>query len=100
MGVPVDALAPRPEHDRHAGRVGMSLLTAAGLPELLARDEDDYVRLAPSLAHDGARLDSLRAGLRERVVNSPLCDTAAFGARLGDAIRMVWREWCHGADGV
>ena len=42
MGVPVVTLAG----SRHAGRVGMSLCQAVGLPELVAQDADDYVRIA------------------------------------------------------
>jgi predicted O-linked N-acetylglucosamine transferase (SPINDLY family) len=42
MGVPVVTLAGR----THAGRVGMSLLGAAGLGDLVARDAGEYVRIA------------------------------------------------------
>ena len=42
MGVPVVARTG----DRHAARVGESLLRTAGLAEWLARDDDDFVRTA------------------------------------------------------
>ncbi len=90
MGVPVVTLAG----DRHAGRAGLSLLTAAGLPELIAATHDDYVSLATSLASDGSRLAALRAGLRDRVARSALCDAPGVAARFGDALRSLWREWC------
>ena len=73
MGVPIVTLMGRV----HAGRVGASLLTAAGVPELIARDEADYVRIAADLARDAARLWELRTTLRERV-RTGLCDAARF----------------------
>src|SRR4029079_9990290 len=55
MGVPLVTLRGL----AHAGRVGASLLAAAGLEELIAPDEDAYVPIAKSLAADGARLAAL-----------------------------------------
>ncbi len=60
MGVPVVTLAG----NRHAGRVGVSLLTNIGVPELIAKDETDYIRIATTLAQDPARLAAYRATLR------------------------------------
>jgi len=74
MGVPVVALAG----DRHAARVGASILTHVGLPELVARDASDYLRIAASLADDRLRLRDLRHELRPRFAASPLAD----GSRL------------------
>jgi predicted O-linked N-acetylglucosamine transferase (SPINDLY family) len=93
MGVPVITLASLPF--THAARVGASLLHAVGLDELVASDEDALVRVAADLAGDRARLRALRAGMRARMVASPLCDRAAFGVRFGDALRRAWREWCQ-----
>ena len=60
-----------------AGRVGASLAHAVGLPELVARDVDDYVAMSIALGRDPAR----RAALRERLAtegrSSPLFDTVA-----------------------
>ena len=54
-----------------AGRVSASLLTAAGLPELIAESADDYERLALELARDPARLKAARDKL---AAGSPLFD--------------------------
>lgn len=93
MGVPVVTLAGRV----HASRVGVSLLTAVGVPELIAADRDGYVRLAVELAGDPARLARLRAELRERVRSSILCDSPGYARRVEGVLRDTWRAWCGGA---
>jgi protein O-GlcNAc transferase len=90
MGVPLVSL----RGDRHAARVGASLLTAVRLPELIAETPEDYVGVAARLADDLDRLGALRAGLRQRVHSSPLCDGAGFARAVERAYRAAWREWC------
>lgn len=90
MGVPVVALAG----DRHASRVGASLLHAAGLGELVARDDDGFVRIAAGLGNDRGRLAEFRRTLRPRLFASPVCDGARFCRRFEGALRGMWREWC------
>ncbi len=65
-----------------AGRVAQSLLVAVGLPELAARDVDDYVALAVDLARDDARRARLRAYLTGPGRASALFDTAETTAAL------------------
>jgi predicted O-linked N-acetylglucosamine transferase (SPINDLY family) len=90
MGVPVVTLAG----DRHAARVGASLLTAAGHPEWIASSPEDYARIAANLAADRSRLASLRSGLRQDLRRSPLLDYPAQAERLGAALRSCWADWC------
>ena len=90
MGVPVVSL----RGDRHAARVGTSLLAAAGCPELLAEDTEGFVRIAGALATDRARLAQYRAGLRARLRGSTLLDAQAYAARFHGALRHAWREHC------
>jgi predicted O-linked N-acetylglucosamine transferase (SPINDLY family) len=90
MGVPVVALAG----DRHAARVGVSILTHVGLREFIATTPDDYVRTAAGLAADRARLVALRASLRRRMADSPLCDGAAFTRDIEATYRAMWETWC------
>lgn len=93
MGVPVVTL----RGDRHAARVGASLLTHVGLAELIAEDEDAVIRIASDLAAAPERLAALRAGLRVRVAESPLCDSAGFARDVEDAFGAMWRAWCASA---
>ncbi len=90
MGVPVVTIAG----DRHAARVGASLLSAAGLSELVAHDATGFVRISGELARDRSRLAALRSGLRERMRASVLMDQAAYGARFFGALRQEWVRWC------
>ncbi len=88
MGVPVVTLAG----GVHASRVGVSVLKAAGPEELVARDEREFVSIASSLARDRARLESWRAGLRDRVRASALMDATAHARAMEDAYRAMWAE--------
>lgn len=83
MGVPVVSLAGR----THPSRVGLSLLNAAGLPELAGRTREQFVAIAAELASDPARRAVLRSTLRGRVLGSPLCDARGFAARFLAALR-------------
>ncbi len=83
MGVPVVCVAGA----MHASRVGLSLLNAAGLPELCAADIDGYVRIAGELASDPTRLSELRRTLRGRLAKSVLCDERAYAERFERAVR-------------
>jgi predicted O-linked N-acetylglucosamine transferase (SPINDLY family) len=90
MGVPVVTM----QGDRHASRVGASLLTAIGHPEWIAPTPDDYLRIASELANDKARLAAARASLREKMRHSSLLDHAGQTRRFGEALRACWTEWC------
>lgn len=99
MGVPVVTLTG----DRHAARVGTSLLTAVGFTAGIARDADDYVLTAVQLASLPDLLKHLRYRLRHEIVASPLFDGARLARSFGDAMEELWREWSvtgHTARGV
>ena len=89
MGVPVVTFAG----DGHVGRVGASILTAAGLSGLIADDRDGYVAAAVRLAERRER-DVAGSALRARVAGSALCDEAGFARDLEAAYRDMWRRWC------
>ena len=86
MGVPVVTLAG----DRHASRVGLSILAAVGLTELVAHSADEYVAIAVGLAGEPAKLEDLRRGLRVRLAESALTNGKAFTADLEQAYRDMW----------
>jgi len=88
MGVPVLTVGG----STHASRVGVSLLSAIGLEELIASDRQHYITKAVALAADRARLTTLRSSLRERVRQSPLCDGPAYARRFEALLRELWRR--------
>jgi protein O-GlcNAc transferase len=79
-----------------AARVAASLLSALGLPELIANDLASYERMALELAHDPARLAFTRAKLAERRLKSPVFDTAAITRNLESAYAEMWRRHVAG----
>jgi predicted O-linked N-acetylglucosamine transferase (SPINDLY family) len=89
MGVPVLTLAG----DRHAARVGVSLLGHLGLTELVADSPDEYVNIAHDLASDPGKLERLRLDLRPRMQRAPLTDLAGFVHALERGYRAAWRHW-------
>ncbi len=90
MGVPVIAL----EGDRHAGRVGKSLLGRVGLMDLVADSPAAYVEIAVALAADPRRIQEIRASLRDTMAGSCLCDGPGFARAMEDAFRRMWGRWC------
>jgi protein O-GlcNAc transferase len=94
MGVPVVTLLG----DRHAGRVGASLLTQVGLTDLIAPSVEAYIDIASALAADPARLAALRHTMRERLSKSPLCAPQAFARKIEAIYRDLWQRHCASVD--
>lgn len=89
MGVPVLTLAG----DRHASRVGVSILANLDLaPALVAHNADEFVAKAAALAARPATLAELRSTLRMRLASSPLLDGADFARKLEAAYLRMWEE--------
>lgn len=75
------------------GRVAASLLTALGMPELIATDLADYEKRAIELASDRPRLAAIRERIKRQRETSPLFDTARFTRNLEAAyVKMMDRQ--------
>jgi len=85
-GVPVLTCAGR----TFAARVATSVLTTAGLPELITRDLSEYENRALQLAREPERLRALRQRLAEQ--RSPLFDTATYCRQLERAYSDMWAK--------
>ncbi len=87
MGVPVVTLVG----EKPAARMGLSILSALGLTELIAHTSTEYVDICVKLAHDTAYLQQLRANLRTQMQNSPLMDAVTFTNHLEAAYQQMWQ---------
>jgi protein O-GlcNAc transferase len=88
MGVPVLSRCG----DRFLAHAGESLLRTAGLADWVAADDHDYVAKAQAFAADLPQLARVRAGLRQQLLVSPLCDAPRFAAHLGAAFSGMWQQ--------
>jgi predicted O-linked N-acetylglucosamine transferase (SPINDLY family) len=95
MGVPV---VTRPG-ETFAGRHALTHLSTVGFTETVARDLDHYVDLAVGLTEDLPALAAIRAGLRDRMAVSPVCDGRRFTADMLHILRDVWRVWVASKEG-
>jgi protein O-GlcNAc transferase len=85
--------------DWHVARAGVSVLGAAGLSDWIAEDDDGYAAVAAEKAADPESLSRLRAGMRARLLASPLMDgrrftralERAFAGAYGASLRNVSR---------
>ena len=86
MGVPT--LTRR--GDRFLSRLGESIAHAAGLPQWIAADDDEYVAKAVAFSSNLESLAQLRSSLRARVLASPLFDAPRFARSLEHALWGMW----------
>jgi predicted O-linked N-acetylglucosamine transferase (SPINDLY family) len=90
MGVPIITLTG---HTRPS-RMTASVLSAVGLPELIADTPDHYLQIATSILQNPDRLAAQRAQCRQRIQNSPLCDARSFTRDLEQACAtFVAQHW-------
>ena len=87
MGVPTLTLAG----DSLLARQGASLLSAAELEEWVTTSKAEYIAKAITFAADQSSLASLRAGLRQKVLASPLFDAPRFTRHFEDTMRGMWQ---------
>lgn len=90
MGVPVISLTG----SDHVSRVGASLLTHAGLPELVAKSPEEFAAIAERVANDSAALHNYHTTLRQTFLTSGVCDAPSFADAFANAIRVEWRRRC------
>jgi predicted O-linked N-acetylglucosamine transferase (SPINDLY family) len=79
-----------------AGRVGASLLTAIGLPELITATRQRYEELAIELALEPQRLARIRGRLLDARLSSPLFDTPRFTRNLEAAYTAIHDRYAAG----
>ncbi|HVN34816.1 MAG TPA: glycosyltransferase [Casimicrobiaceae bacterium] len=83
-----------------ASRSSASILSALGIGEWIAEDEDGYIAIVDRAARSLDALAALRSRLPSLVQRSALCDAARFTAALEQMLRDAWRSWCVRSRGV
>ena len=86
MGAPVLTISG----GHFVSRMGASFMQAAGMPELVATDDADFVRRAVALSKNRKNLLALKQGLRQRLSASPAWDIDAYTRDMQAAIRKMW----------
>ncbi len=79
-----------------AGRVAASLLTAAGLPELITETQADFEALAVRLATDAKALEKVKDRLAKNKTTCALFDTDLFRKHIEVAYSRMWQAWLAG----
>jgi TPR domain/SEC-C domain protein len=90
MGVPVISLRGR----THGSRFGASILTNAGVRELVAENDINYVRRAVQLAETPKLLEAYHMGLRANMKRSPLMNIEGYMEELETAYQEIWENFC------
>jgi predicted O-linked N-acetylglucosamine transferase (SPINDLY family) len=93
MGVPVITLSG----NMPVSRMSAAILAAVGMPDWIARDEDDYVRIALDFAEEPALLEGIRQEMRQRLARTAVFDGRQYARSVESAYRDVWRRWCRTA---
>jgi len=92
MGLPVLTCSGK----TFASRVCGSLLRAVELPDLIAKDYDEFITLAISLANNPDKLQFYSQNLIKNRSRLPLFDTARFAGYLEKAYAMMWANYTKG----
>ena len=90
MGVPTLTLAGQTP----ASRSGATILSHAGLDDIIADNMDDFVNKGLSLANDLEVLAQLRMVLRTRFRLSAKGQPELIAKGLEQAFHLMWQRWC------
>jgi predicted O-linked N-acetylglucosamine transferase (SPINDLY family) len=91
MGLPIVTLMG--EH--YVSRVGYSILSRIGLEIFAALTSREYVDKAVAFASQLENLAAIRASLRQRLLESDLCDPRRLAREMESAFRGMWYRWCR-----
>ena len=91
MGVPVVVMLG----NGIPSRASAAMVSAVGLADWVAANEDEYVDIAKRFAADPVALAKLRGSLRPSMASSPLGDAVKYCRAVEDGYRTMWRRWCQ-----
>jgi len=91
MGVPTVSLAG----DLWLARSGHLILSQVGLEAFVADTPEAYVEKAIAFSQQRDALARIRAGLRETMLASSICNPHRFASEMTEAFRYMWYRWCR-----
>ena len=91
MGVPTVSLTG----DLWLARTGHLILSQVGLEAFVADTPEIYVEKAIAFSRQWDALAQIRAGLRQAMLASSLCNPHRFASEMTEAFRFMWYRWCH-----
>ena len=77
-----------------SSRAGASIVTAVGLNDWVAEDDDGYAEIACKYAAQPAHLAKLRADLPAQLAASPAGNGEIYAGRVEAGYRQFWRDYC------
>ncbi len=88
-GVPVITL----KGINHSERTGSSILSAAGLQNCIAENEEQYIKTTIDLALDKIKLNKLNQEILKNVKNSPLFNSNLLCKNLESSYKAMYQFW-------
>ena len=95
MGVPVVAKLG----DCSSSRLGGAIMTSLGLGDWVSDDDDSYIAVALEKARNPIELQALRQSLPTRIAQSASGNSSIYTAKVEEAYRTLWRDYCGRAIG-
>ena len=87
MGVPILTLKGK----KFISNCGASINYNLGMSDWIAKDKENFIIKASAFCSDLNKLSDIRAGLREKALNSPLFDSKKFAEDFHGALWKMWK---------
>lgn len=89
MGVPLLTM----EGETFISRCGVSINKNLGQYSWIAKDVDQYIKMAIDYSRDFKKLDLIRSFLRDNARGSALFDSVLFGNNFSDLLKKTWLDF-------
>jgi predicted O-linked N-acetylglucosamine transferase (SPINDLY family) len=89
MSVPLITI----EGDRWANRMSADILMNTNLPELIAKDRQDYIDKVVHLARSPEQIIYYKETIREKYLNSSATDIKNFSNDFAEKIKDMWNQY-------
>jgi predicted O-linked N-acetylglucosamine transferase (SPINDLY family) len=89
MSVPLIAI----EGDRWASRMSADILLSANLPELIAKDRQDYIDKIVHLARSPEQIIYYKETIREKYLDSSATDIKNYSKEFAAKIKDFWEQY-------